>query len=160
MEIADIKDLEYELRMLLGADKMVLLFEEKSVGNPVNFFKDSVYLHARCLYSFFYKNRGKLTNGQGFEMNEYESKWMNPLNNFVMHIDASGTRSGGGNIQNSTHLNQKIHWFASDIVRLWTEWINNTTDSTFKRVLEKSLKNAQRDAQNDYTGLLSKLEKA
>lgn len=160
MKIVDIKDLEYELRMLLGADKMVLLFEEKGVGNQVNFFKDSVYLHARCLYSFFYKNRGKLTNGLGFKMNEYESKWMEPLNNFVMHINASGIRSGGGNVQNNTHLNQKTHWFAKDIVRLWSEWIDSTTDQTFKEILKKSLKTAQNDAENDYDGLLSKLEKA
>jgi len=138
---------------------MVLLFEEKNVGNQVNFFKDSVYLHARCLYSFFYKSRGKLTVGQGFEMNEYESKWMEPLNNFVMHIDANGTRSGGGNVQDNTHLNQKTHWFASDIVRLWTEWIGSTTDQTFKVILETSLKTARKDAQNDYNGLLSKLDK-
>ena len=43
----------YELRMLLGAAKMIKLFDENDMGNPSNYFRDSVYLHARNLYNFF-----------------------------------------------------------------------------------------------------------
>jgi len=155
--MTNLADLEYELRMLLGADKMVSLSEEIGLGNQVNFFKDSVYLHARCLYTFFYKNRKK---GHRFEMNEYESKWMKPLNEFVMHLDANGMRTGGLNVQENTHLNEKPHWFATDVVRLWSEWIDNTTNEKLKRDLESSLSKAQADAQNDYDELYSKLRKA
>ena len=53
-----LKDLAYELQLLIGADEIVSFveahdFESTSdadrFGNLVNYFKDSVYLHSRNL---------------------------------------------------------------------------------------------------------------
>lgn len=158
MEV-DIKDLKYELRMLIGADRMVQLFEEKDIGNPINYFKDSVYLHARNLYSFFYKNsRKEITNNYNFDMTEYSSNWMIPLNNYVMHIDDDNKRNIGNNELNGLHINQKVHWFTSDIIRLWQEWIDSVVDLKFKEDLENALSTAYKEAADDYDGMVSNLK--
>ena len=52
-------DLFYELRMLLGAAAMCDAAEKHNCGNVVNYFKDSVYLHARILYAFFTNDKPK-----------------------------------------------------------------------------------------------------
>lgn len=51
-------DIKYELRLLLGAERIIQLIEindsftipdEKKFGSIVNYFKDSLYIHSRNL---------------------------------------------------------------------------------------------------------------
>ncbi len=150
-------DITYELRLLLGADRLLSLFEEHQPDNTVNYFKDSIYLHARSLYSFLYNN-GKqlLNNNSGFNMTEYNNDWREPLNNYVMHVDDDGSRNGGANVVGGVHLNEKPHWFVSDIVRIWVEWIDNTQDAAMKVDLQKALDQAKHEAKEDYINLIAR----
>lgn len=152
----NLEDIKYELRLLLGADKLLSLFEKHQPDNTANYFKDSIYLHARNLYSFFYKNGKQLLNNtSGFDLKEYSNNWRYPLNDYVMHVNDDGSRNNGANVVNGVHLNEKAHWFTNDITRIWCDWINNTQDHTLKIYLKKILDQAKQEAQGDYNNLIS-----
>jgi len=148
------EDIFYELRMLLGAGRMIELFDTKSMGNSVNYFKDSVYLHARCLYSFFYKKDKTL-----YEMVEYNTKWKKVINDYVMHLYDDDSRSKSANTVDGIHVNTKCLWFVSDLLRLWKLWINNESNIKLKQDLKTALDNANEEAKNDYESLKKKLQR-
>lgn len=152
-----ILDLEYELQLLLGASKIVRLLEEKKdIGNPINYVKDSAYVHARNLYSFFHKNNGQsLLSGHRFNMDDYTNNWMVPLNNYVMHLGAN--RIDNNNVVEGVDLNKKVPWFAEDILRLWQEWIDNSNDPGIKSLLSDVLTKAQQASQRDYDSMTERI---
>jgi len=154
-----LKDLFHELRMLLGAAKMAKLFNENGMGNPENYFKDSVYLHARNLYNFF---RGDARHDASvydyvvhvFDVDLY-IKWKNPLHNHVLHI--KNTRTEANNEINGVHINTMIQAFANDIEKLWQNWIDVTIDPKTKKLLRDLLKEAQEQADGDYNISVSRI---
>ena len=153
----NLENLKYELRMLIGANKMTRLFEEKDMGNPTSLFKDSVYLHARNLYSFFHKNKDKDFMNSEYNMKEYSDNWMKPLNDYVMHIYNTEDRDNNRNVVNGEHLNTKVHFFTEDIIRLWKEWIDNAPDKDLKQELKNILVKAQKEAEHDYSSSKSRI---
>jgi hypothetical protein len=159
----DIKHLEYELRQLLGATKVCSVLEKHHTGNIVNYVEDSVYVHVRNLYNFFAANAqydAKVTEftAHTFQLPLYDT-WKQPLHVHALHIkvDRTGPSSRKSNVQNGKHINEMIQDFASDIERLWIEWIRVTTDARLKAQLVQALENAQTESQDDATSLESKL---
>ena len=163
MATVPITDLAYELRMLLGAAKLCQLFEAYDVGNQVNFFKDSVYLHSRNLYNFFAANANndaKVTQFipqtvHTFDLSLYNT-WIGPLHDHASHIKTS--RHTPTNVINGVHLNEQVQNFANDIERLWTDWINHTSNSALKTQLEDALNEARDQSQDDYNSLKKRLD--
>lgn len=159
MAIVPIIDLAYELRMLLGAAQICQLFDEFNVGNPVNYFKDSAYLHARNLYNFFAadtRNDAKVSQftQHHFDLTLYRT-WKSALHNHASHIKTS--RHTPTNVINGAHLNEQPQKFADDIVKLWADWINHTTDPQLKAQLQDGLNAAHAEAQDDYDSLKLRL---
>ncbi len=153
-----INDLRYELRMLLGAAKVCELFETTQMGNVVNYIKDSAYMHARNLYNFFAadtKNDAKVTQftNHKFDLIMYET-WKDALHSHVLHIKSN--RHTPTNIVNNTHLNTIIPVFAKNVTDLWQEWIDNTEQNELKETLIGALMTAQKEAQDDYNGMIIK----
>ena len=153
------EDLFYELRMLLGASKTTQLFDEKSMGNPTNFFKDSVYLHIRNLYNFFWGNANNDASVYDYIIHVFDVslyiKWKKALHKHVLHI--KNTRAKADNEVHGEHLNTMTQNFTSDIVNPWKEWIEVTTDKSIKALLEQTLEIAQKEAQDDYDSLKEKI---
>jgi hypothetical protein len=96
-----LKDLGYELQLLLGADEIVRFIEahDTSVGvdadkfgNLVNYFKDSIYVHARNLLN-------ALTNGYPTEIDVIPStissavygRVKDSLETYVTHLKKPAT---------------------------------------------------------------------
>lgn len=155
-----LKDLEYELRMLLGAAIIYSLLEKINAGNPVNYVRDSVYLHARNLYNFFSadtRNDAKVTQftQHSFDLSFYDT-WKDALHTHASHIKTS--RHTPNNVINGEHLNEQIQKFASDIESLWQDWMDHTINTQLKVQLNDALVRARREAQNDYDSLARKLK--
>lgn len=151
----EIEDLEYELRMLLGAAQLQQLTSDKLPGNIENYFKDSVYVHVRNLYNFFVKptsgNDDSITlfGTRLMTSRLYPHPWQVGINTNVMHVN--GRRSAGHNVHNGKHINECISDFADDIERMWLEWIAITQDAGLKVKLEEALAKARQESQNDVT---------
>jgi hypothetical protein len=159
MNTVPIEDIAYELRMLLGAAKICQLFDEYNVGNPVNYAKDAVYLHARNLYNFFAadtRNDAKVTQftQHQFDLTLYRT-WIGPLHDHASHIKTS--RHTPTNVINGEHLNEQIQKFASDIEKLWDEWSRITPASTLKTQLEEALNDARTQSWDDYDSFKKRL---
>ncbi|MCV7342690.1 hypothetical protein [Mycobacterium haemophilum] len=155
-------DLGYELRLLLGADKIVAFIEAHDnaassdtdrFGNIVNYFKDSVYLYSRNLLNAFVEHAdteiGKVPGRIG--STAYRNKIKAPLERYVMHLESA--RDQSGKVQNTLsdgrYLNEYIHDLTAEVRRCWSEWI----DSTENQELNDILKAADKDAHNDCSGL-------
>lgn len=160
MNTVPIPDLDYELRMLLGAAKQCELFEEYNIGNPINYIKDSVYIHARNLYNFFKANANNDAKVTQFTLHQFDlslyDTWIDALHTHASHIKTS--RHTPNNIVGGQHLNEQIQNFAADIESLWEEWINNTSDQQLKTQLEEALNSARLKANDDYISLKKKLK--
>lgn len=150
---------DYELRQLLGAAQLVKLFDKKGMGNASSVLRDSVYLHARNLYNFFHgvaRNDASIyefTN-HVFDVSFY-IKWKNPLHNHVLHIKDS--RTGPNNEIDGVHISAMVQEFASDLEKIWEDWVRITTDVELKKILQDGLVKARNDAQNDYKNSLPRL---
>src|ERR1035437_5595583 len=131
-------DLFYELRMLLGAAKMCQLSEEIELGNPVNYFKDSIYIHARNLYIFFIN---KSSNNDDLLIGQLEAKgvysqlkpkyygeWRNAWNKYVMHLRNNRSTDTKISNQHKDGLSEQSQNFAVDITRLFREWRDKTSN--------------------------------
>jgi|SRR3989304_6424289 len=160
--IPDKEDLFYELRLLLGAAKLCQLADEVDLGNTINYFKDSAYVHARNLYNFFTKaepgSDGSITQYAECVISSglYPNPWKKYLNQYVMHIR---NRSGSVAVVNGKHINMMIQDFADDIKNLWQQWVNKTTDPKLKAELQDLLDKAQREVQEDYDNLRGWIKK-
>jgi hypothetical protein len=159
-----IDDLEYELRLLLGAAKIITALESKQsdvVGNNINYFKDSGYLHVRNLYNFF--SGGAVHDGSVHEYTTHNFnltlylQWKSPLHRHVLHI--SGKRNNANNEINGVHINTKLPDFATDTEALWQEWINVTTNTTEQQNLKDALTRAQKEAQDDCDQFIKLIDK-
>ncbi len=147
-------DLEYELRMLLGAAKIVDFLEQNSTaGNLINYYKDSAYLHTRNLYNFFKANTGndaRITSygysNASFDLSLYNT-WIGPLHDHAHHIKSS--RTTPNNVISGSHINEQIVNFANDIEKIFNDWVNIVTDVTVKQLLVDILARANTDALND-----------
>lgn len=155
-----IDDLAYELRMLFGAAKLCQLLDKQDVGNPVNFMKDSVYLHTRNLYNFFAANTGndaKVTQFTTHTFNlSFYNTWIDALHDHALHIKTS--RHTPTNVVGADRLNEQIQNFATDIEGLWNDWIAHTTPgSSLETKLKDALAKAHKEAQDDYDSLEKRL---
>lgn len=151
MDKVNVQDIQYELRMLLGAVKLCESSKKDDIGNIINYFKDSVYVHTRNLYNFFMANASndaKVTAfGDYFFDSELYRTWKSALHNHVLHIKPQ--RNNPNNVISGKHLNEMTLHFKTDISRLWDEWIKNTTDKTLKKQLEEAKEKAEKEAQDD-----------
>lgn len=167
-----IEDLAYELQLLLGSAKIVGKIEEYDqsqdtdkykLGNLVNYFKDSAYLHARNLYNFFAantKNDAKVTqyiNTYLFDLSIYD-KWSDGLHDHVLHIKTKRGVDAKTNVVDRAHLNEMVPTFAKDIRKLWQNWINNTPNEQLKKQLEGALEDADSASDNDVKRWLGRLK--
>lgn len=159
MATVPIDDLAYELRMLFGAAKICQLFDEYNVDNPVNYAKDSVYLHARNLYNFFAADTGNDAKVTQFTRHQFDLTfyriWIGPLHDHASHIKTA--RHTPTNVINGEHLNEQTQKFADDIEKLWIDWINHTSDPSMKMRLKDAHDKARREAQDDYDSLKLRL---
>ena len=155
-----LKDLAYELQLLIGADEIVSFIEAHDsestsdadrFGNLVNYFKDSVYLHSRNLLN-------ALTNEYLTEIgpipscirSEQFGQIKKPLERYVSHINQARDQRGESNLaSDGRHLNEYTHDLTSEAQRCWSEWI----EATHERELQQHLDTAIKPAQNDCTKL-------
>lgn len=157
---ANIDDLQYELRMLLGADKLLQFFEEKEMGNSTNLLKGSIYMHSRNWYNFFSNESDNDAKVSEFITHDFDLslyiKWKSALHTHVLHMKTA--RNNPNNIIDSKHLNEQPHIFVNDIVEIWKEWINKTRDRNIKESLQKAMDTATVEASDDYNNMLIKLK--
>ena len=163
-----IKDLEYELHLLLGASKIIRAIEQydsvkkndnEKLGNTVNHFKDSAYIHIRNLYNYFSnatRNDGKVSEytNHNFNLNLY-NQWSDALHQHAVHVRPG--RNNPNNEINGVHINTMIPSFANDLDNLWQEWINTTSDSSLKIKLQDALVNAHKESDEDRDNLMRAL---
>jgi len=149
-----IKHLFYELRMLLGAANLCSLTEENEWGNVTNYFKDSVYLHVRNLYSFFTDRTRDDVSIEDFGhcciySGLYNEK-REALNRRVMHVSPGRpTRNETVEPIGSSQLNELVEEFTTEIEAMWEIWISLTDNPDVKHQLTTALKDARAQADND-----------
>lgn len=140
-------DLGYELRLLAGADEIVRFMEaQDAFGNLVNYFKDSVYLHARNLLN-------ALTNGYETEIGTIPStissatygKVKDPLERYVMHTNKARDQRGVSNVRAGKHLNEYVHELTAEAKRCWNDWTAATGDRRLTELMQSAEKQAQDD---------------
>ena len=156
-------DLAYELQLLLGASKIIdtlerydsqRLADDRKMGNLVNYFKDSAYVHIRNLYNFFSantQNDAKVTEyikGYSFNLTMYRN-WKGALHDHALHIKAERKNTPRSNAIGGRHLNEMVPDFTNDILKLWQDWIDNTTDKTLEKKLIKILDDAKKATNDD-----------
>lgn len=150
-----LEDLGYELRMLLGASEVCKLAEQHNQGNIVNFFKDSVYVHARILYEFFTNNEPKhdasITqfNHPTIKARLYPDPLYDRLNRRVMHMSHNRSNNTTKEPPDSMQLNQQVQDIIDDISNLFQEWIKTCTDTKLKTDLIDLVKKAGERANDD-----------
>jgi len=161
-----LEHLKYELRLLLGATKIVKTFE-KEIGpmefkNIINYFKDSAYVHARNLFEFFMCDP-KSTNdikinefaGHNFSIVDYEewvetyAEWKESLNRHVMHI--SPGRKNPTNSKDGVFLYDQLLHFVEDLENLWGAWVVATVDEDTKQQIKEILEISHKEAEDDLT---------
>lgn len=145
------KHLFYELRMLLGAKKVLEVFDENEMGNICSLVRDSIYLHARNLYNFF---SGKARNDASigiFSDHEYNlglyETYGDELHEAALHIKPQRiieSASSGNKL-----LADVAVLFAEDIERLWQDWIANEKDQEIKDQLIETLAKARQESDDD-----------
>ncbi len=149
-----VEHLFYELRMLLGAVNMCALAEENGWGHATNYLKDSVYIHARNLYSFFTDRTNDDVSiedfGLCFMYSELYSQRRDAINRRVMHINPGRpTRNDILEPIGSTQLNELIGVFAAELETMWAVWVSLTDDTVLKAKLSQALKDARDQANED-----------
>jgi hypothetical protein len=154
-----LQDLGYELQLLLGADEIVSFVEAHDngaasdadeFGNLVNYFKDSIYLHARNLLN-------TLTNGYETDIGAIPSTITSAvygnikvsLERYVSHLKKPRNQRGVTNVRGGKHLSEHVHDLAAEVKRCWNEWIAATGDQALKELLES----AEASARNDVSRL-------
>lgn len=155
----DSKHLVYELRHLLGAAIIVSEFKNQpaiKIGNNINYFKDSAYVHTRNLYNFFLSKSNNDLKITKYLTNDFNLKlcieWLEAINRHVLHI--SPDRNDPRNYINGKWLYDQIPAFAEDISQLWHEWIEATGVDDEKQQLVVVFEKAYSDAQADCDQLL------
>lgn len=138
--------------MLVGADQIVAHIESDGrFGNLVNYFKDSVYLHARNLLN-------ALTNQSLTEIGRVPSgirsepygRLKRPLERYVYHLNQARDQTDQRNITaDGRHLSDCVHELASEAMRCWSAWIEATRNPDDREKLEDWLARAKREAQDD-----------
>jgi hypothetical protein len=158
-----LEDLGYELQLLIGADEIVSLIkahdsqsqnDADKFGNLVNYFKDSVYVHARNLLN-------TLTNEYETEIgrvpasirSEPYGKIKDSLETYVAHIKKPRDQQGVSNVRDGRHLNEYVHDLTAEARRCWTEWVDLTKDPASQHKLRGCLDKAILSAQDDATRL-------
>ncbi len=160
--IISIDDIAYELRQLLGANKVTTELENRNAGNLINYGKDSVYLHVRALYNFF-SNRSSFEakvsdfTSHTFDTSLYNGKWKKPLHNHALHMGDSRTHQVS-NFDGTEYLNEQVHKFSNDIEGLWIEWISVTTDAVLKQELQDVLDKARLESDEDLRSFIAMLK--
>src|SRR4051794_38087854 len=105
-------DVQYELRMLLGAAALAKKFA--SNGNVTNYFKDSVYLHARILYEFLHQPPTHDASIQQFDGQVlltgrlYPDPLQKRLNRRVMHMNKPRSANTIHEPPGTTQLNEQV----------------------------------------------------
>jgi hypothetical protein len=150
-----LEDLGYELQLLLGADEIVSFIETHDnaaasdavkFGNLVNYFKDSIYLHARNLLN-------ALTNGYETEIGLIPSTITSAaygnikvsLERYVLHIKRARNQEGVTNVRDGRHLSEHVHDLTAEVNRCWDEWIAATGNQRLKDLLDAADASAQND---------------
>lgn len=149
-----LKDLSYELQLLMGARRIIDFVDKwdsshkAKFGNIVNYFKDSAYIHIRNVFN-------ALTNQYIVDKSPIPKmksvlykKWKASIEKYVMHIGNLRHQKGESNIKDGKHLNTMIPEFASEIEKLWQNWIQNSTN-IFSGRLTKVLDDVRNSAKND-----------
>ncbi|MCV6985793.1 hypothetical protein H7H78_10240 [Mycobacterium shinjukuense] len=164
----ELKDFKYELRLLIGADEIITIIEERDhgsvrdedkFGNIVNYFKDSIYLHSRNLLN-------ALTNQLSTEIgdiprgihSELYGKLKKPLERYVTHIDHIRDQKGVTNRINGRPLNDYVHDLTAEVKRCWKEWIDKASDPKHKQELQKHFSAAIKEAGDDAARLRQLIE--
>jgi hypothetical protein len=148
-----LEDLGHELRLLIGADEIVKLIEAHTYdfGNIVNYFKDSIYLHARNLLN-------ALTNQYETEIgavpagirSETYGQVKRPLERYVYHLNQARDQTDCQNITaDGRHLNEYPHPLTDAAKQCWSKWIELTENPEHKKRLENWLTDATTQAQDD-----------
>lgn len=160
-----IRDLEYEIRLLLGAKEIITFIRdwdnsrENKFGNLVNYFKDSAYIHIRNIYKIF-RDRPCINNITVPQMNlEKLSSFINPVEKFVMHLNTGRDKRSVSNIRKGIHINERISEAVLEIEELWQELTNSIKEPSLAKELRNSLARAKRDALNDTESLATLLTK-
>lgn len=158
-----LEDLGYELRLLVGADEIVKFIEAhdnaatsgaERFGNLVNYYKDSIYLHARNLLN-------ALTNEYETEIGTIPAAITSAdygnikvsLEWYVTHIKRPRNQDGVSNVRGGKHLSEHVHDLTAEVKRCWNEWIAATGDQTLRDLLKTADQQAQDDVAQ-LTGLL------
>lgn len=154
-------ELGYELRCLLGAATMWKIFKNDSAGFNVVIAMDSVFVHTRCLLSFFTKSSGHDITIDEFGTTTYTSTifdtWENPLNRHVLHI--SKGRANPTNTQTNGHLNEQILSFSNEVLSLWDQFANDPAAASFSASIKKARADAIKAANDDAGGRIEPLFK-
>jgi len=151
----DLEDVSYELRMLLGAAEMCKAAEKRNSGNIVNYFKDSVYVHARILYEFFtdadYKNDASIVQfgHPTIASTLYTEAFRQRLNRRAMHMNHSRGKNTTKEPDGTTQLNEQIQDIVADIRDLFQQWINTCTDAKLKADLAELVEEAEKQTAHD-----------
>jgi hypothetical protein len=154
-----LEDIQYELRMLLGAAALCRRVADK--GNITNYFKDSVYLHARILYEFFTQPPTHDASIQQFDhplmtSTLYPLPLRDRLNRRVMHMNKSRGANAIHEPPGTIQLNEQIGDIVTDIKALFQTWIASCADTQLKADLTELVKNAERQAKDDESYAASK----
>lgn len=151
-----IEHIFYELRMVLGAQNLSVIAEQNSWGNAGSYFKDSVYLHSRNLFTFFMA-RGKEGSDVQidlFDINPFYSELFatkeEALNRRVMHIGPQRpVRNETIEPNEEDKLDKYIEKFVAELDAMCQLWIELTDDRTLKEELNKYYMKAHQEADND-----------
>jgi hypothetical protein len=159
-----LKDLEYELQLLSGADAIICQIEswdstktkdQDKFGNIVNYFKDSVYLHSRnLLNTLTNESPTEIGNIPGGIRSALYSKCKNALERYVMHLSQARDQRGTSNIIDSVHLNEHVHGLAAEVHKCWQDWIDKTIVEVDKERLKNILTAVNESTKNDLSKFL------
>ena len=162
-----LEDIEYELQLLFGADKIVSQIEicdnaqtedNKKFGNIINYFKDSIYLHSRNLLNLTTQQGQTEVGKVPANIHSAIYKKLKPaIERYVTHLKQARDQSGQSNTVGGKHLNEYTHLLVCETRRCFMEWID-TLQGDNKTKLQKILSNAENNALNDTSKLMKLLE--
>lgn len=151
-----IEHIFYELRMVLGARNLSVIAEKNNWGNAGSYFKDSVYLHSRNLFTFFMARgkEGRNVQIDLFDINPFYSELFaakeESLNRRVMHIGPQRpVRNETVEPREEDKLDKYIEQFVAELDTMSQLWIELTDDQMLKEELNKYYVKAHQEADND-----------